>query len=214
MKAKDYQNAVTAFKKTFCNLIILDLETIGENIFQLCQSIRKQNDLAIIIVLMEKPKIKIELSLFDCGVNDVVAGVQRTKKVLLKRLSAHLKNCRKTINPNGTIRLNTTIVDFSRHEVCCNGSVRRLPGILSDLLKYFVDNPNRVISREELLKSPIWSDSICSSANEGGKTFDVNMSKLRKIIEPDPAKPCIIQSVRGVGWKLSAEIAELIEKES
>ena len=85
-KAKDFQNAVELLNNSFCNLIILDFETIGQKVFELCDLIRNQNSLTIIVVLMEKPKIKIELSLFEHGVNDVVAGIQRTKAVLLKRL--------------------------------------------------------------------------------------------------------------------------------
>jgi DNA-binding response OmpR family regulator len=104
------------------------------------------------------------------------------------------------------IRLKDTLVDFERREVRCNGTVRRLPGILADLLKYFVDNPDRIISRSELFGSYIWADSICTPASEGGKTFDVNVSKLRKIIEADPVRPQIIESVRGLGWKLATGV--------
>ena len=107
---------------------------------------------------------------------------------------------------SNSIRLKDTIVDFDRREVWCNGITQRLPGILADLLKYFLENPERIISRDELLNCYIWSDSICSSAEEGGKTFDVNMSKLRKIIETHPTKPQIIQSVRGEGWKLAKDL--------
>ena len=80
--------------------------------------------------------------------------------------------------------------------------------MLADLLKYFLNNPDRVVSREEMEKSPIWTDSICSSAKEGGKTYDVNVCKLRKIIEPDLSCPQIIKTVRGIGWKLGRDVID------
>ena len=123
----------------------------------------------------------------------------------MRRLRARLDNSKSLELPDGVFHLNGTTVDLARREVFCHGMVRPLRGILSDLLKYFLDNPGRVISRQELQDSPIWADSICTPAEEGGKTFDVNISKLRRIIELDPSHPQIIQSVRGVGWKLARE---------
>ena len=111
------------------------------------------------------------------------------------------------------IRLKDTIIDFERREVWCNGKVSILRGLLAELLKYFIDNPARAISREELNKSPMWSESICSSAKEGGKTFDVHMVKLRRAIESDPLNPQIIQAVRGVGWQLTADVIKLNGKD-
>ena len=187
-------------------LILLNFDTIGEETFSLCSFIRFASAHPILIVLMAKAKINVEEQLFDCGVNDVVTGRQTSPRVLAKRIRAHLRNSGISQLKTNIIRLKDTMVDFDRREAWCNGTIRRLPGILTDLLKYFIDNPDSVISREELRGSPIWADSICSSAKEGGKTFDVNVGKLRKIIEHDPTQPQIIISVRGIGWKLARDI--------
>jgi DNA-binding response OmpR family regulator len=122
---------------------------------------------------------------------------------LTRRVKAHLRSNSPFRPQNNVILLNGVVVDFERREVHRNGKSHPLRGLLFDLLKYFLDNPNRIISREELLRSSIWVDSVCSAPEDGGKTFDVNMSKLRKVIEPDPAKPQIITSLRGAGWKLT-----------
>ncbi len=99
-------------------------------------------------------------------------------------------------------------MDFDRREVCRDHTIHQLPGILADLLKYFIENADHVISREELQRSPIWLDSVCTPAKHGGKTFDVNISKLRKIIESEPQRPKIIVSVRGIGWKLACDVLQ------
>lgn len=196
--------------KKYCyRLVLIHSDNVDKEIFEFCSFIRSGSAHTIIIALMTEPRISVEEQLFDCGVNDVVTGKQASARVLAKRIRAHLLHSSKpSWLQTSTIRLKDTVVDFDRREVWCNGTMRRLPGILADLLKYFLDNANRVISREELLKSSIWADSVCSSAKEGGKTFDVNVSKLRKIIEPNPARPQIITSVRGVGWKLAPDVIE------
>lgn len=205
-KAPTIQVAREMAEKHFYRLILMHFGTMGKEIFKFCSFIRLGSIHTIMIVLMDEVRISFEERLFDCGVNDVVTGKQILTRVLIKRIQAHLYNSKSTWPQNNTIRLRDTIVDFDRREVWCNGTTRRLPGILFDLLKYFLDNPNRIISREELVKSSIWVDSICTPGEEGGKTFDVNVGKLRKIIESDPARPQIITSVRGIGWKLARDV--------
>ncbi len=205
-RAPNHQLAIDMMKKRWYRLVIVHFDTVGEDIFNLCSFVRSGSAATIVIALMADARINIEEQLFDCGVNDVVVGKQASGPVLAKRIRAHLHSRKSLWCQTNKIRLKDTLVDFERREVRCNGTVRRLPGILADLLKYFVDNPDRIISRSELFSSYIWADSICTPASEGGKTFDVNVSKLRKIIEADPVRPQIIESVRGLGWKLATGV--------
>ncbi len=207
-RASSLQTAMEILKKRCCRLVIVHFDVVGKEIFKLCSFARSCTPYAILIVLMSRIIINIEERLFDCGVDDVAVGKQTSVAILTKRIRAHMRNDKFGFGIN-RVWLNGTLVDFDRREVLCNGSTRNLPGILNDLLKYFLENPNRIVTRDELLKSPIWQDSICTPANEGGKTFDVNVSKLRKIIEPDPANPRIIMSVRGAGWKLAIDPAAI-----
>jgi len=136
-------------------------------------------------------------------VNDVVVGRQVSARVLTKRIRMHLLHSSKPSWLGAdTVRLRDTLINFERREVRCNGVVRRLKGVLPDLLRYFLDNPNRAVSREELMESPIWADTVLTTPKEGGKTFDVAMSKLRNIIEQDPRRPQIIKTIRKAGWIL------------
>lgn len=187
------------------SFILMHMDVADTNVFTLCSFIRAYFAHAVLIVLMNRARASIEERLFDCGVSDVVAGEQTVPRVLMKRIRAHIQRNKPHWSTPGQVVLGNTVIDFNRREVRRDDTVLRLPGILSDLLKYFIENPDRIISREELMTSDIWSDSICTPPDEGGKTFDVHIGKLRKIIESDPHDPKIITSVRGIGWKLSIE---------
>jgi len=192
-------------QKCYYRLFVMSYSTLGKEIFKFCSFIRSYSAHNIIIVLMSKIKIHVEEQLFDHGVRDVVAGKQASARALTKRIQAHLREANSHWSRNNTILIKGTVIDLDRREVRHDGNCYQLRGILTDLMKYFLDNPDRIISREELQESPIWADSICTPAKEGGKTFDVNVGKLRKVIELNPAKPQIIESVRGIGWKLAME---------
>jgi len=184
-------------------LILIHFDTVQKESFNFCRFVRFCSNTAVVIALMNKTRLAVECELFDNGINDVVTGRQMNTRVLVKRIRAHLLNNNKLSWPKvNTVRLRDTVIDFDRKQVWRDGAVYQLRGIPADLMKYFLDNANRVISRQELAQSAIWVDSICSPADEGGKTFDVAVSMLRKIIESNPSDPQIIKSVRGVGWKL------------
>ena len=198
----------TQMTKSRCyRLVIMDKGTVGEEIFDFCQFLRTGNPYSILMVLAKKASLLFEKRLFESGANDVVVGRQCKSSVLSKRIACRLRySVKPPIDKAKKVRLKNTVIDLGSGEVWCNGKVGRLRGIQTDLLKYFLANPGRVISRDELLLSPIWADSICSSAKDGGKTFDVNISKLRKQIEAKPQEPQIIISIRGKGWKLARDV--------
>jgi len=201
-RASTISSAKRLAKKYYYRLVLIDFLTLGSDIFSFCSGIHTAGVDIVIMVHMHEMRADVEERLFDCGVSDVITSSQMYGPVLAKRVRIRLENSKLVWRSGETVRINGTTIDFARREVWCNGTKRRLPGILGDLLKYFLDNPNRIISREELQESSIWVDSVCTPSKEGGKTFDVNVGKLRKIIESDPSHPRIIESVRGVGWKL------------
>jgi len=202
------REAIRMLKKYHPHLALVYLDIGEEKTLRFCSLYRATHAHAILIVLMDNASVRTEELLFDYGASDVVAGEQVVSSILIRRIRVHLKKFYSLGSVTGHMRLGDIVVDFDRREIWRDRTLCRLPGILADLLKYFVDNPDRIITREELLKSHIWADSICTPSEEGGKTFDVHMSKLRKIIESDPRKPEIILTVRSLGWKLATQPIE------
>jgi len=170
-----------------------------------CSLVHPRDPLRTLIVLMEEPSSWLEEQLFHSGVSDVITGVQTHPELIAKHVKVRLLASRLLSIRGGTVALGDTLINFDRCEVRRNGVVYPVSGVVLDLLWYFICNAGRVISRQELCESPIWARSVCTPPAEGGKTFDIHVSRLRRLVEGDPRKPRLIQSVRGIGWKLGVE---------
>ena len=176
-------------------------------VFHLCSLVRTEDRDRILVIVMDEPCPWLEMRLFDQGVSDVVAGVQACPELISKRVRAHLRIEKSPSTPAGQVALGDMVVDFDRCELKRGDNVCELSGVLLNLLWYLVCNPGRAISRQELSESFVWAHSICTPPAEGGKTFDIHIGRLRKLIEHDASEPTVIQSVRGIGWKLAVEPA-------
>ncbi len=105
---------------------------------------------------------------------------------------------------NGRLR-----IDFDAYEVFLDGQEVRLYLREFELLRFLVQYPNRVFSREQLLES-VWGNSISADP----RTIDVHVRRLRMQIERDDAHPEIILTVRGVGYKFADRALSAPRKDS
>jgi two-component system response regulator RegX3 len=88
-------------------------------------------------------------------------------------------------------------MDVERHVVTINGTDVRLPLKEFGLLEMFLRNPGRVLTRGQLIDRVWGSDYVGDT-----KTLDVHVKRLRAKIEPSPAEPHLLTTVRGLGYKL------------
>jgi len=91
----------------------------------------------------------------------------------------------------GPVRLDT-----ERHAVTVNGKPVTLPLKEFELLEYLMDNTNRVLTRGQIIDR-VWGSNYYGDT----KTLDVHVKRIRSKIEPDPANPQFIMTVRGLGYK-------------
>ncbi len=113
---------------------------------------------------------------------------------LVWRVRALLR--RRTENREETLRHRALVMDLPGRKVERSGEALPLTRLEFDLLRYFLEHPDRVISRDELLEE-VWSDG----EERGEKTVNVAINRLKKKIENDPEHP-YIETVRGVGYRL------------
>ena len=92
----------------------------------------------------------------------------------------------------GPVKLN-----IGKHQVSVNGSPVSLPLKEFELLEFLMRNSGRVLTRSQLIDR-VWGGDYYGDT----KTLDVHIKRLRAKIEADPANPVLIQTIRGLGYKL------------
>ncbi len=199
-QAKDGVQALELFKHNSFDLILLDIMMPEKSGYDVCQDIRiKDRDIPIIMLTAKGEEFDKVLGL-RLGADDYVTkpfGIHE----LLARISAVLRRSQREIKPKGKFLLDT--FRFGKFEV--NAKTYKLSGQgrsidLSErelrLIQYFHEHPREVLSRDDILNA-IWGIDYYGTT----RTLDQHIAQLRKKIETDPSKPCIITTVHGVGYR-------------
>jgi two-component system KDP operon response regulator KdpE len=146
---------------------------------------------------------KNKVDALDAGADDYITKPFSTPE-LLARLRATMR--RMPLNPAASaqqLRLDDVEIDFASREVTGRGRTVRLTPKEFELLSYFALHPNKTIAHRELLQA-VWGPDY----GEELEYLRVFINRLRKKIEPDPAKPCFLMTDAWTGYRFH------IEKES
>ena len=138
----------------------------------------------------------------ETGVDDYLAKPFDPRELLL-RIGNILKRGAPAA-PSGEIRMGNFIFHISRGELQRDGETVRLTERERELLRYFAERPGTPVSRHELAKG---ADKSADNNVEIGseRAVDVQINRLRRKIENDPANPVYLQTVRGKGYILYSE---------
>lgn len=186
------------------DLIVLDLMLPGMSGYTVCETIRDAGISTPVLMLSARTLAEDRTRGFDVGANQYMS-----KPFELDELLSRIKNLLQASGNKPPVatapRVRESIsevefgkvrVNFETHEAMVDGkSVRMTPKELK-LLKYFVENQNRVISRNELL-SEVWD----LSGNLQTRAVDQFIARLRKIIEPNTATPVHLLTIRDAGYR-------------
>ena len=177
------------------DLIVLDLMLPGMNGLEVCRTLRNESDVPI-IMLTAMTTDQDKLNGLELGADDYM-----TKPFSPRELAARVRTVLRRIPGErgpAQVRHGELIVDFHKHEVTLAGRSVPLTSVEFKLLGALAREPGRVFSRAQLIEQALGPDF------EGfDRTIDVHILKLRRKLEPDPAHPTYIQTVYGVGYKLS-----------
>ncbi|HEY0980702.1 MULTISPECIES: response regulator transcription factor [unclassified Schlesneria] len=196
------------------DLIILDLMLPGMSGYEICSAIRTTNKLVPIIVLSARTLVEDRMHAFDVGTDQYI-----TKPFALPELLNRVKNLMERhrtiltdVTSNGTTSegvisgvytFGDVRIDFQSFEVSVGDKKHALTTLEMQLLRYFIEHEGEVLSRHRILEE-VWDQS----ADVTTRTIDNFVLRLRKILEPDPAQPRYIVSVRGTGYRFLARAAE------
>jgi two-component system alkaline phosphatase synthesis response regulator PhoP len=181
------------------DLIILDVMLPGKNGFDVCRDLRQNGTDTAILMLTARTQVTDRVVGLKLGADDYLTKPFEPAE-LLARVEALLRRVTKTnLTPVVRFQFALVQVDFERGEVVKDGAPVALATKELQLLRYLIDNRDKVISREELLKN-VWEYQSSVSS----RTVDVHMAWLRQKLEPNPQLPVHFHTVRGVGYKFTA----------
>ncbi len=195
--AHDGDGALGAARRGDFDLIVLDLMLPGKNGLEVLRTLRDERKDVRVIILSAMSDERDVLKGFELGADDYVPKPFSPRE-LVARVEAQFRRRAMDSSPPPRLDLPGGIqVDLARLEVHRNGEVIPLTPREGDILEYLVRNRQRVVTRDDLLLD-VWH---YRSANVETRTVDIHIVGLRRKIEPDPAKPTLVQTVRGKGYR-------------
>jgi len=196
--AEDGQQAVDKFSKEGADLILLDLMIPVISGIEVCRIIRTTSQVPIIMLTAKDAEIDKVVGL-ELGADDYVTKPYSSRE-LIARIKAVLRrgNLDDSLDGESGIHVVAGIkLDTGKHQVTINGEVVALPLKEFELLEFLMRNAGRVLTRSQLIDR-VWGGDYYGDT----KTLDVHIKRLRAKIEADPANPVLIQTIRGLGYKL------------
>jgi two-component system response regulator MtrA len=176
------------------DLVLLDVMLPETNGFDVCREIRGTDQVPIIMLTARADAIDVVVGL-ESGADDYVTKPFETR-VLLARVRAVLRRNRPD-HDRGIIRFGDVEIDTAGMAVSKAGGQVGLSPTELKLLLALARRPGQVFTRELLLEQ-VWDYTYLGDS----RLVDVCVQRLRAKIEDDPAGPTLIQTVRGVGYKL------------
>jgi DNA-binding response OmpR family regulator len=189
------------------DLMILDLMLPGMSGYAVCHQVREENIPLPILILSARSLPEDRARGFDCGANqylnkpfDLDELLSRVKNLL--KLHPQQRPVNSTPPPNkiSEITFGKASINFETYEVSVDNRPVKMTHKELQLLRYFVENQGRVISRQELL-AEVWD----MSGEMQTRSVDQFMLRLRKIFEVDPAKPKHFITLRDAGYRFVPE---------
>ncbi len=190
--------ALDEFDRAGADIVLLDLMLPGLPGTEVCRALRSRSSVPIIMLTAKDSEIDKVVGL-ELGADDYVTKPYSARE-LVARIRAVLRRRGDVEAPvESALEAGPVRMDVERHVVSVDGEPVALPLKEFDLLELLMRNAGRVLTRVQLIDRVWGSDYVGDT-----KTLDVHVKRLRAKIEPDPANPKYLVTVRGLGYKLEA----------
>ena len=189
--------ALKKFEQGGIDLILLDLMIPEVSGTEVCRQIRSKSKVPIIMLTAKDSEVDKVVGL-EIGADDYVTKPYSARE-LVARINAVLRRNagENMLSDPGVMTVHGIRMDIDRHQVSINGIPVSLPLKEFELLEFLMRNAGRVLTRMQLIDRVWGSDYVGDT-----KTLDVHIKRLRAKLEVNPADPKIIQTVRGLGYKM------------
>ncbi len=190
--------ALEEFDRAGADIVLLDLMLPGLPGTEVCRSLRQRSQVPIIMLTAKESEVDKVVGL-ELGADDYVTKPYSARE-LVARIRAVL---RRQADPDdigvAALEVGPVRMDPDRHVVTVGGQVPPMSLKEFDLLEYLLRNAGRVLTRGQLIDR-VWGADYVGDT----KTLDVHVKRLRAKLEPDPAQPRHLLTVRGLGYKFEA----------
>jgi two-component system KDP operon response regulator KdpE len=191
------EQALEIIEQSSPDLMLLDLGLPGMSGLEVCQRVREQSDLPIIVISV-KNKERDKVLALDLGADDYISKPFGINEVLA-RIRVALRHAERMMPRTEPIMaIGPLQIDFAQKLVTLNGQEVKLTPTEYDLLKVFVVNSGKIMTQQMLL-TQVWGTSHDAKAHY----LHVYIGQLRRKIEPDPAHPRFLSTISGVGYRFN-----------
>ena len=192
--ASDGEQGLASCKSLKPAGVVLDLMLPVMSGLEVCKGIKSWSANTPVVVLSAVSEVADKVLLLEMGADDYVTKPFSPRE-LMARVQAAIRRSQRPVT-NTRVSFGNVTADFVGMEVTRDGVPVVLTAHEIKLLQHFVENPERVITREELLND-VWKYTSYPTT----RTVDNHVMKLRQKLEPDPAKPIYFRTMHGIGYK-------------
>ena len=184
--------------------IILDLNLPGLSGFDICQKLRMEGNKTPILILTSSSEVIDTVTCLETGADDYLSKpfnireLQARVRAILRRYDAIEEVDTTKTNRESVITCSGLELDPNKAEILRNGELISLTAKEFQLLLHFAKNPGHVFNRNQLLEA-VWGYGYDGYEH----TVNSTINRLRSKIEKDPARPEIIVTVRGLGYRFN-----------
>jgi two-component system alkaline phosphatase synthesis response regulator PhoP len=198
--ANDGETALHILRRDRPALVVLDLMLPDRDGWDITRLVRSDESLAQTPIIMLTARIDDTDKIvgLELGADDYITKPFNPREVVA-RVRSVLRRSQglSPVKQSRVLQLAGILIDLDRHEVMVDGEPVELTATEFHLLKTLLENPGYAFTRSELIEQGLGYEYEGSE-----RTLDSHMKNLRRKIEPDPKRPCYIQTVYGVGYRL------------
>ena len=194
--ADTQREAIDLATRQSYQLLLLDVTLKRGNGFAVCAAVKEATPEVPVIFLTASDDEFNTVTGLTMGADDYIAKPFRPRE-LLARIATTIRRSQPS---RRIISLGNLTIDADRAYVERDGQEICLSALEYRLLLLFASNPNKLVTRE-MIRDALWDDA---GTYVEENTLSVYIKRLRDKIEPDPAKPTVITTVRGLGYKAKA----------
>ncbi|MDP2874901.1 MAG: response regulator transcription factor [Holophaga sp.] len=190
----DGEEAIAAFEQEPPQVVILDIMLPGMDGFEVCRRFRESRDDTAILMLTAKKEDESKIYGLELGADDYMVKPFNPGE-LVARIKAVLRRQDSRMGAAFSLKYKNLRIDFRTQKAFNGVSEIDLTPQEFSLLATFLENPGRILTREELTES-LWGKGHHGSS----KSLDVCVRKLREKTEDDPSHPTRLKTARGFGY--------------